>query len=165
MGRTLPGERLQMMIRIVFLSTRIFLVVLLLSTGIGKLLDIQGFADVIATYQFFIPEILLAPLGLIVALFELFLGLAIGRGIGLKLCAMLTILTHAGYAGLAIITNLRGLELNNCGCFGVFLARPMTWFTVIEDMVLLGLSILFFLCVQHHTVMKSSIDPEETGCS
>ncbi|MBC8645596.1 MAG: hypothetical protein H7X85_00410, partial [Thermoanaerobaculia bacterium] len=27
----------------------------------------------------------------------------------------------------------RGIAVPNCGCFGVFLARPLTWGTVLED--------------------------------
>ena len=42
----------------------------------------------------------------------------------------------------AVITLWRGLALANCGCFGVFLARPLTRQTVLEDVVMLGLSLL-----------------------
>jgi hypothetical protein len=33
---------------------------------------------------------------------------------------------------------MRGLRLANCGCFGVFLPRPLGWSTVIEDLVMAG---------------------------
>lgn len=126
---------------------RWFFVALLFSTAIGKLLDIQGFAAVLHTYQLFIPYIVLAPLGLGISLFELVLGTALIARVQLRLCALLLILMHSGYVILAVITNLRGLELDNCGCFGVFLARPMTWITVVEDIVLTVLSALLYWTV------------------
>lgn len=130
--------------KIVLTSLRVFFIILLITTAIGKLLDIQGFALVIDTYQFHIPYIALAPLALAVALFELFLGLALFARYRLRECAILIILMHVGYTVLATTSNLRGLELDNCGCFGVFLARPLTWFTVLEDLTLTALSVLFY---------------------
>jgi hypothetical protein len=48
---------------------------------------------------------------------------------------------HFAYAGWSAVALLRGLRLDNCGCFGVFLARPLGWETVAEDMVMVGLSL------------------------
>jgi len=122
---------------------RTFFCVLMTTTAIGKLLDNRGFAEVIATYQFGIPEPVLLPLALSVSLFELGLGLAILARLKLRGMAQLVVAVHAGYLALAAITNLRGLHLTNCGCFGVFLARPMTWMTVVEDAILLALALGF----------------------
>jgi len=41
-----------------------------------------------------------------------------------------------------MITLWREIEIANCGCFGVFLARPLTAQTVAEDAAMLGLSLL-----------------------
>ena len=129
------------------LPLRTLFCVLMLTTALGKLLDNRGFAAVIATYQFSIPEPLLLPLGLVVSLVELALGLAILTGFQPRNAALLTVAVHVGYLALALITNLRGLALANCGCFGVFLARPMTWSTVLEDTLLLLLSLGFLWTV------------------
>src|SRR5262245_47516579 len=125
------------------LPLRTLFCVLMLTTALGKLIDNRGFAAVIATYQFSIPEPLLLPLGLVVSLVELAIGLAILTGLRLRNAAQLTVFVHVGYLALAVITNLRGIKLTNCGCFGVFLARPMSWTTVIEDAILLLLSLGF----------------------
>jgi hypothetical protein len=37
------------------------------------------------------------------------------------------------------------LKLSNCGCFGVFLARPLDWGTVVEDGVMAALSAALLL--------------------
>jgi hypothetical protein len=34
----------------------------------------------------------------------------------------------------------RGLGLENCDCFGVFLARPLEWYAPIEDAALIAAS-------------------------
>jgi len=122
------------------LSFRIFFGVLLGASAVGKLLDNRGFAAVIETYEFGIPSALLLPLGLAVSLAELALAGLIYQGRHLHTAARVTLLVHAGYLALAVLTNLRGLQLENCGCFGVFLARPMTWYTVVEDLILVLLA-------------------------
>jgi hypothetical protein len=40
------------------------------------------------------------------------------------------------------ISLLRGLEIENCGCFGVFWPRRLGIQTFVEDSVMLGLSML-----------------------
>jgi hypothetical protein len=46
---------------------------------------------------------------------------------------------HLVYAGWAASAVLRGLELSNCGCFGVVLPRPLGWGTVAEDLAMAAL--------------------------
>jgi len=133
-------------------------------SAVGKLLDNRGFAEIIATYQFGIPEPLLLPLGLAVSLFELAMAIAIFAGIALRPMAVLTIVVHLGYTLLATLTNLRGLDLPNCGCFGVFLARPMTWSNVIEDAILTALGAGFYAALaiaskESSTDAETSDDP------
>ena len=121
-----------------------FFILLLLSTGIGKLLDIPGFADVIATYQLGISGIYASGLGLGLALFELELVFYMFRKPLSLIVGPILTLMHSSYTVLAIITMSRGIELDNCGCFGVFLARPLTSMTIVEDLMLTGLSVLYW---------------------
>jgi len=126
---------------------RIFFGLLLATTAVGKLLDNRGFAEVVAQYQFFIPNLVLLPLALSVSMGELVMAVSIFVGYRLRLMAQLTILVHLGYTALATITILRGIELQNCGCFGVFLARELGWATVLEDAILTLLSVGFLIVV------------------
>ena len=48
---------------------------------------------------------------------------------------------HLAYTVWSAAAILRGLRLADCGCFGVFLARPLVWRTVAEDLVMTGLSV------------------------
>lgn len=55
----------------------------------------------------------------------------------------------AGLAGLAVAVFwsllaaqafARGLELDNCGCFGAYLAQPLRWWVLVEDVYMLVLA-------------------------
>ena len=41
---------------------------------------------------------------------------------------------------LAVQAFVRGLELDNCGCFGAYLAQPLRWWVLIEDAYMLLLA-------------------------
>lgn len=123
---------------------KVFFLVLLFSTAIGKLLDIPGFAEVIETYQFGITGVVASVLGLSITLFELQLALYMLRKPLSFIVGLLLTLMHSGYTLLAVITLSRGIEIDNCGCFGVFLARPMTPMTIVEDLILTCISALYW---------------------
>ncbi|MDJ0790088.1 MAG: MauE/DoxX family redox-associated membrane protein [Myxococcota bacterium] len=118
----------------------LFVGLVLLATAVGKGLDVSGFADVVASYRLTGPR--LSPivafvwplLELVAAAMLLFRPRLLG--------AMLATALHAVLLGVVVITLARGLEIENCGCFGVFLARPLGFTTAIEDLVMLGLSAL-----------------------
>lgn len=61
--------------------------------------------------------------------------------------ALLSVMLHNGFTLFSTITLVRCLELPNCECFGVFLARLLTWWTVIEGLVLVGMSFCLLMLV------------------
>ena len=139
-----------------------FIAFLLLTTSIGKLLDNRGFAEVLLTYDLF-PESILLPLALCMSLFELFLSLWIFSGIKLNYSSLAAAFLHFYLLGLAVISNLRDLNIPNCGCFGVFWARPMTWGTVGEDLILLVVCIILFVLVKKEKADDKRKQPPVTG--
>ena len=141
------------MIKSYYWVLRTFFVLLLLATATGKMLDIVGFSKIIATYQLPIPESLLLPTAVAIALFELLLGLSILFGLRLYVSAILLIMMHIAYTLLAIITKLRGIAIDNCGCFGIYFGRPMTWGTVIEDSILVLLSVSFLFLIKKKNLL------------
>lgn len=143
-----------MKIKWVYLILKWFFALLVIGTGIGKLLDNRGFADVILTYQFGLSHDLAMVMGLGVSLFELTLGIFILQEKRQKLNGILLILMHFGYVLLATISNIRGLNLTNCGCFGVFWGRPLTWATVVEDIVLMLMSYVFYWTIKKREIPK-----------
>lgn len=114
---------------------------LLATTALGKSLHLAGFAEVIGTYQVFPPSLwMLVAIGMTVTEWLLAGWLLSGRR-PVRACAAAAGL-HLVFTGWAAATLLRGISVPNCGCFGVFLARPLGWSTVVEDLVVSGVCLL-----------------------
>lgn len=113
----------------------------LLTTALGKSLDIAGFAQVVGTYQVFPPALWL-PVAISMTLVEWGLGVWLLSGRRPVHASGWAAALHGVFTGWAAMTLLRGVAVPNCGCFGVFLARPLTWGTVVEDSVMVTLCLL-----------------------
>jgi hypothetical protein len=128
-------------------GARVFLQALLgglmLATAVGKALDVPGFIGVIDTYRL-LPSVLLAPVAIAVVAGEFVVGAWILSGRRLADAALLSALIYGAWAALLSVTLLRGLDLPNCGCFGVFLARRLRWYSPLEDVAAIGLSLLLY---------------------
>lgn len=116
-------------------------------SALGKSLDMPGFIEVLKTYQAFPPSTL-TVLALFVTGIEYFLGFWILSGYRLSLSGWGAALLNTLYTGWMVMTLLRGLTLSNCGCFGVFFPQPLTWFTPIGDLVLVGMCVLLAYLAQ-----------------
>ena len=127
------------------LIPRLILGVLIAGAGIGKLFDISGFVSIIGTYQLHLPIWLMWAIAIGVSIFELALGLWILSGYKLRAAAVLSIIMHSGYFILLTTSLIRGLQLTNCGCFGIFFARPLTWYSPLEDIALVIISYGLFI--------------------
>jgi len=111
---------------------------ILFASAVGKALDLPGFVEVLRTYQTF-PGFTLLPLAVLVISVELVLGAWVLSGWRLKTAALAAAVLNAGYGAWMTISLLRGLELSNCGCFGVFFPLPLSWYSPLEDVVLVAL--------------------------
>lgn len=120
------------------LVLQIFIGLLIFGSALGKSLDLTGFVEVLKTYQIF-PDLTLWPLALAVTGFEFVLGVWLLSGWRLQTSALVALGLNAGYAVWMTISLLRGLELSNCGCFGVFFPQPLRWYSPLEDLVLVGM--------------------------
>lgn len=121
---------------------RTFFVLLMLASSIGKLLDMPGFYSIVRTYQM-MPEWFVIPSAWGLTLFELFLGLALLSRAWFRWVWLLLPLHLFYLLGLSQAL-LRGLNIPNCGCFGVYWGRPLTPYTLVEDLILLALAFLLF---------------------
>lgn len=130
--------------KVLALALRAFIALVLLATGVGKGLDLPGFVEVIGTYRL-LPELLHWPTALGMTAFELFLGAWLLSGRHTSLAGLTSALLHGAFTLWATIALLRGLDIPNCGCFGVFLARPLTWATPVEDAVMIAASLALFM--------------------
>lgn len=117
---------------------RIFVGFILVITGVAKVLDLPGFADVVASYQLIsgVPAVVIAYA---LPFLEIGLGIWLFSKISLLVAAWLAVGMHVFYFSLAGVTLWRGIDIPNCGCFGVFFARPLGINTLFED--------AFMICV------------------
>lgn len=120
---------------------QIFISLVLLASALGKSLDLAGFVEVLKTYEAF-PDPMLHPLALAVPGIEFALGAWLLSGRKLAAGALVASGLNTGYAAWMVVSLLRGLELANCGCFGVFFPQPLTWYSPLEDVALVALSVL-----------------------
>ena len=120
---------------------RWLLAAILLATGAAKAADVVGFAAIVGAYGV-LPEAFSLPAAAGLTAVELGLSAWLASGVRLRLAAGATLGLHLAYAGWTGAALWRGLRLSNCGCFGVFLARPLGPGTVIEDLVLAAVSLV-----------------------
>lgn len=124
---------------------QLFIGGIIFGAALGKSLDFPGFVEILETYEAF-PHSILGLLASMVIIVEFVLGTWILCGYRLFVGAVMGALMNTMYALWMTITLLRGLDLQNCGCFGVFFPQPLTWHSPIEDLVLVGLcGLLAFL--------------------
>ena len=121
--------------RIVIGILRYFIASVLLLSGLGKLLDVPGFVQVLITYQA-IPAWGLHLVAVTLILVELRISEWLFRDNTLVAGALGSLVLHSIFTLWTVVTLLRGVSVPNCGCFGVFFARPLTGWTVVEDFIL-----------------------------
>jgi len=119
---------------------RMLLGLVLLAASIGKLSNLPGFVAVLHSYRF-LPQGWW-PAAIIIALSELAIGSWLCWGRHLRQAAWTSLWLHAFYAGFSTFMLLRQVPILNCGCFGSYLSRPLSWTTVGLNLLLALLSLL-----------------------
>jgi len=118
---------------------RYFIASVLFLTALGKLLDIPGFVEVLDTYQA-IPGWGLYIVAIGIALLELRICEWLMQNETLILGAASSLMFHSIYTLWTLIALIRDISIPNCGCFGVYFARPLTGWTVVEDLIMVAAS-------------------------
>jgi hypothetical protein len=121
------------------------LALLLLVTAAAKVADLSGMAAIVDTYRV-LPAAVALPAAVTVAASEAVVaGLLLTTGwrfVGCMACAAL----HTVYLGWSALALMRGLTIDNCGCFGSLWPRPLSPIILIED----GALILISLALARH---------------
>lgn len=123
-------------------------VLLLAASGIGKLADMAGFYQIVASYQVF-PTALIPFVAWKLVALEIGLAIWLVSGRFMTLAALSLIALHVAYFVWLTVALLRGLAIPNCGCFGVYFARPLTPLTLVEDLLLLLLATTLWWVVKN----------------
>jgi hypothetical protein len=115
---------------------RAALALLLAAMAAGQLADVGGFADILRDYDVFgaaAGAVAVAiPLAELAAAAALLTGRRTGGRLGLALAVFWTALGTEAFA--------RGLVIENCGCFGVYLAQELHWWVLLQDAYFLVLA-------------------------
>lgn len=120
-------------------APRVFVGLVLIATGASKVLDLDGFVAVVSSYRL-VSGATAEVIGYLLPVLEITLGSWLLAGFRLHFSAWLAVAMHAFYFGIAGISLWRGIDIPNCGCFGVFFARPLGINTLSEDAVMIALS-------------------------
>jgi uncharacterized membrane protein YphA (DoxX/SURF4 family) len=121
---------------------RCVLGVLILATGVGKLLDVPGFVDVVETYRLGLSDAQAWTSAILVICIEIGIGVWLLSGLMLRSAAIAAAALNMGWFAMLSSALWRGLQLENCGCFGVFFARPLRWYSPLEDLVIVAACLL-----------------------
>jgi hypothetical protein len=123
------------------LFLRIILGLVLTAAAIAKLLNMPGFVTVLHSYGIF-PAGLHWPAAIAITISELLIGSWLLWGRQLRIAAFSSLALHILYASFTGVMLLRNIPIINCGCFGSYFARPLSWTTVVENLVFAVLSFL-----------------------
>lgn len=120
---------------------RILLAGLLSAMAAGQLSDPGGFADIMSTYGIggaTVASVVAAALvgGELLAAVGLVSKAALTR----RRAASLALAVAVAWSLLGTQAFLRGLDLDNCGCFGVHLAQPLRWWVLVQDLEFMALA-------------------------
>lgn len=119
--------------------------------AIGQLSDLGGFVGILETYRLGggITAAVLAP-ALVAG--ELLAGIGLLRSRTGHRPATMAVAVGATWTVLAALAFARGLDLPNCGCFGVHAGQPLRWWVLVEDAQFIALA----LWVRHRALETGS---------
>lgn len=133
--------------------SQIFFSLLLLASSAGKFFDMLGFYGVVQSYQL-LPAVLV-PIGAwLLAMTELLVCIMLATSNlrpqslnarnATRRVIQLLIALHVFFLLGVASAYLRDLVLPNCGCFGVYWPRPLTHWSIVEDLVLTTWAVMFY---------------------
>lgn len=122
-------------------ALRMVLGLILLATSVAKLNNLPGFVAILHSYRIF-PQGLHWPAAIIISCSELVVGSWLCWGRHLRQAAWTSLTLHCTYACFAAFMLMRNVPILNCGCFGSYFARPLSWMTVGQNLFLVALSLL-----------------------
>lgn len=112
------------------------LALLVAAMAAGQLGNVEGFADILRGYDVFGTAAgalaVLIPLAEVAAAAALLVGPRLGGPLGLAVAVFWTALGAQAFA--------RGLTIENCGCFGVYLGQGLRWWVLLQDVYFLVLA-------------------------
>jgi hypothetical protein len=118
---------------------------LLAGMAAGQLASLAAFGEALESYDLLGPLVPAAKLGLPVVEVLVAVGLLLSRPLpplAAKAAGLAGVLVALVWATLAVQAFVRGLVVENCGCFGAYFAQRLRWWVLLEDAYLLLLALL-----------------------
>ena len=121
-------------------GVRLVLALLLFTTAATKALDMSGMAAIVDDYRL-VPAALTRPAAMAVTLCEATVGVLLLMPRSQVLGSLASAMMHLVYFAWSALALARGLSIANCGCFGTVWPKPLSGMTLVEDVVLIALSL------------------------
>jgi hypothetical protein len=121
-------------------ALRIILGLILAAAATAKFLNMPGFVAILHSYGIF-PSGTHLPAAIVIVSVELLVGGWLIWGRRLERAAYASFGLHVMYACFVGFMLLRNKPILNCGCFGSYFARPLSWTTFAQNLVLASLSL------------------------
>jgi hypothetical protein len=118
---------------------------LLAGMAAGQLASLDEFGEALESSDLPGPLVPVAQFGLPVVEILVAVGLLLsGRlpPLAARAVGLTGVLVALVWSLLAVQAFARGLRIENCGCFGAYLAQPLRWWVLLEDAYLLALALL-----------------------
>jgi len=128
-----------------FIAARLFIGGLFIYAGVPKIINPQGFAQAIYSYQI-LPDFIIHPAAVILPWVETVTGGFLVAGIWVSGAALLANLMLYVFTAALMITLFRGIDID-CGCFAAAGAEIINPATIARDIV--------FLLVAGYVFIKS----------
>ena len=134
--------------------TKYFLVVILMVSGVGKIINPSATISVLLAIPIF-PNIFIIPIISLLPLVEIIIGLALI----INHNSFVTTVACAGLFLFFFLLSIYGVAIglqNDCGCFGSFIESRFGWKMIVRNFIflLMSMSVFFTNSIQNR---KSSI--------
>lgn len=121
---------------------RFYLGGLLAAMALGQLLSFPTFVDIVADYRLSsLPSLLMAVVLLILEIVAA-VGLLAPRKMFPRLGEWAGLTVAVMWSLLAVQALARGIEIDNCGCFGAYLGQRLSGWILLQDAVFVGLAVV-----------------------
>lgn len=118
---------------------------LLAGMAAGQLASLDAFEDALASYELLgglLPAAVIGVPALEVLAVIGLLGSRLLPRRAVRTTAVLGVVVAVAWSLLAVQAFARGLAVENCGCFGAYLAQELRWWVLLEDAYMLLLALL-----------------------
>lgn len=115
---------------------------LLFAMALGQASNIGGFIDILSTHRIGGTTVAaMVAVALLTGEVAGGIGLLAGGATRRRRGAVVAVAVAVAWSVLAAQAFARGLDIENCGCFGVHLGQPLRWWVLLEDAEFVALAL------------------------